>query len=119
WCRRRMEQASVPKKGAKQSTLRAEVDGLNLLVREDLFLPSLREGTPRVQDHAFRFFLALPMYSSEGRRVFTEDHLGILHSLFDARFGGCLVSSSRSGVLYFGEYLPQGSTPIRDYHTVV
>jgi len=91
---------------------------LNRLVPEDLFLPSLRERSPRVQGHAFRFFLVLPLYNAEGNRVFTDQHLSQLYSLFNSRFGGCLASSSRSGAPFFGEYLPEGTKPVRDYHTI-
>ena len=69
--------------------------------------------------HAFRFFLVLPLYSSEGNAVFTEEQLGHLHFLFNTRFGGCLASSARSGAPFFGEYLPEGDQPVRDYHTVI
>jgi hypothetical protein len=51
--------------------------------------------------------------------VFTDEHLSHLFMLFNGRFGGCLASSSRSGAPFFGEYLPEGTTPVRDYHTVV
>jgi hypothetical protein len=86
---------------------------------EELSLPSLREQPPRVQGHAYRFFLVLPLYSAEGQPVFTDEHLFHLYRLFDARFGGCLVSSSRSGAPFFGEYLPEGTDPVRDYHTIL
>src|SRR5204863_9863268 len=66
-----------------------------------------------------RFFLVLPSYNAEGLTVFAQEHLGHLHLLFDTRFGGCLASSSRSGAPYFGESLPEGTTPVRDYHTVI
>jgi len=95
------------------------VHALNQSVREDLFLPSLRDKPARVQGYAFRFFLVLPLMSSEGNRVFTDEHLSHLFLLFNSRFGGCLASSSRSGAPFFGEYLPEGTKPVRDYHTVV
>lgn len=82
-------------------------------------MPSLRGQPARVRGHAYRFFLVLPLYNAEGKSVFTEEHLSRLYSLFDERFGGCLVSSSRSGAPFFGEYLPEGNKPVRDYHTVV
>jgi hypothetical protein len=87
--------------------------------RADLSLPSIRAHPARVQGHAYRFFLVLPLYSSEGNPVFTDDHLGQLDLLFDNRFGGCLVSSSRSGAPFFGEYQPEGADPARDYHTIM
>jgi hypothetical protein len=86
---------------------------------EDLSLPSLRERPARVQGHAYRFFLVLPLYSAEGYPVFTDEHLGQLDLLFDTRFGGCLVASSRSGAPFFGEYQPDGADPVRDYHTIM
>jgi len=86
---------------------------------EALSLPSLRDQPPRVQGHAYRFFLVLPLYSAEGLPVFTDEHLTPLYDLFDARFGGCLASSSRSGAPFFGEYRPEGAEPVRDYHTVL
>ncbi len=114
-----MEQGSVARKKPSPSRLPAELRTLNQQVPEDLFLPSLRERPPRVQGHAFRFFLVLPLYTAEGDRVFTPEHLGHLHLLFDTRFGGCLASSARSGAPFFGEYLPEGDQPVRDYHTVI
>jgi hypothetical protein len=92
---------------------------LNERVPEDLFLPSLRDRPPRVQGHAFRFFLVLPLYCAEGKPVFTNEHLSHLISLFDVRFGGCLASSTRSAAPFFGEYQPEGGQPVRDYHTVL
>jgi len=95
------------------------VEALNQSVREDLTLPSLRDRPHRVQGYAFRFFLVLPLLSSEGERVFTDEHLSHLFALFNSRFGGCLAASSRSGAPFFGEYLPAGTQPVRDYHTVI
>lgn len=99
--------------------LPAELQTLNQQVPEDLFLPSLRDRPPRVQGYAYRFFLVLPLYSAEGKTVFTNDHFRQLYQLFDTRFGGCLASSSRSGAPFFGEYLPEGTQAVRDYHTVI
>ncbi len=81
-------------------------------------MPSLRGRPSRVQGYAFRYFLVLPRYTAEGNRVFTEEHLSPLYSLFNTRFGGCLAASSRSGAPFFGEYLPEGTQPVRDCHTV-
>jgi len=69
--------------------------------------------------HAYRFFLVLPLYSAEGQPVFTDEHLGPIDRLFDTRFGGCLVASSRSGAPFFEEYQPEGTAPVRDYHTII
>jgi hypothetical protein len=99
--------------------LRRELESLARQFPENVSLPSLRERTPRVQGHAYRFFLVLPLYSAEGKPVFTVEHLDQLSELFDARFGGCLVASSRSGAPFFGEYLPEGTDPVRDYHTIM
>jgi hypothetical protein len=96
-----------------------ELQALNQLIPEALSLPSLRDRAPRLQGHAFRFFLVLPLYTAEGHRVFTDELLRHLHFLFDVRFGGCLVASSRSGAPFFGEYLPEGTSPVRDYHTII
>jgi hypothetical protein len=114
-----MEQGSVARRKPSSSTLTATLQVLSQRVSQDLFLPSLREYPARVHGHAFRFFLVLPLYAAEGNPVFTEEHLRDLYSLFDTRFGGCLMSSSRSGAPYFGEYLPEGTEPVRDYHTAV
>jgi len=99
--------------------LRTRLARLSQRFPEALSLPSLRERPPRVQGHAYRFFLVLPLYSSEGQPVFTDEHLGQLDLLFDRRFGGCLVASSRSGAPFFGEYQPEGTDRVRDYHTVI
>jgi hypothetical protein len=114
-----MEQGCVGRKKHNPSDLRGELLILNQLVPEDLFLASLRERPARVQGYAYRFFLVLPMYSAQGKTVFTMEHFSQLTDLFNTRFGGCLASSSRSGAPYFGEYLPEGSKPVRDYHNVL
>ena len=106
-------------KEASPSSLPAEMEALNQTIREDLSLPSLRDQPPRVQGYAYRFLPVLPLLTSEGNRVFTDEHLSQLFRLFNMRFGGCLASSSRSGVPFFGEYLPEGIKPVRDYHTIV
>src|SRR5947199_865271 len=104
-----MEPGSVPRRTPSFSRLPADLETLNGLVPEDLFLPSLRGRPARVQGYAFRFFLVLPLYTAEGSRVFTQEHLSHLHGLFDRRFGGCLAASARSGAPFFGEYSPRGS----------
>jgi len=107
----------VAKGKRSESRLEADLRALGESVTEDLFLPSLRESPPRLNGHAFRFYIVLPMYTSEGKPIFTSAHLGHLYRFFDARFGGCTAPSSRSGAPFFGEYQPHGSAPIRDYHT--
>lgn len=109
----------MAKRKPSLSHLDADLRRLDALVREDLFVPSLRENPPRMRGHAFRFYLVLPMYSSEGKPVFTYDHLSRLHGYFDRRFGGCSAPSSRSGAPFFGEYQPEGEVPVRDYHTMI
>ena len=105
-------------KNPRPSSLAADLQTLNQLIPEVLSVPSLRDRPPRVQGDAFRFFLVLPLYDAQGSRVFTDEHISLLLILFDTRFGGCLATSSRSGAPFFGEYLPEGAEPIRDYHTV-
>jgi hypothetical protein len=114
-----MEHGSVARRKPGPPDLRVQLQSLNRLVPEELSLPSLRERPPGVRGHAFRFFLVLPLYSAAGERVFTNEHLSQLYLLFDTRFGGCLVTSSRSGAPFFGEYLPEGDHPVRDYHTII
>jgi hypothetical protein len=92
---------------------------LNRQIRDDLFLPGLRERPARVRGYAYRFFLVLPLYCAQGKTVFTDEHFSQLYHLFDTRFGGCLAAVSRSGAPFFGEYLPAGTEPVRDYHTVI
>jgi hypothetical protein len=101
------------------SRLEAGLRSLDAAAPEDLFLPSLRENPRRMRGHAFRFYLVLPMYSSEGNPVFMYEHLEHLYTFFDRRFGGCSAPSSRSGAPFFGEYQPEGDAPIRDYHTMI
>ena len=107
----------MAKRNRSVSRLEAALRLLDKSAPEDLFLPSLRENPPRMHGHAFRFYVVLPMYSSEGKPVFTYDQLEHLYTFFDLRFGGCTAPSSRSGAPFFGEYQPEGSAPIRDYHT--
>jgi hypothetical protein len=115
-----MEQKNVARRrNPNLSRLEAKLRELDARVPEDLFLPSLRERSPRVHGHAFRYFLVLPLYSADGSPVFTDELIGRLHVLFNLRFGGSLAPSTRSGPPYVGEYLPAGTEPIRDYHTTI
>lgn len=109
----------MARKAPSPPGLRRELDALNHEIPQDLFVPSLRSERPCLRGYAFRFFLVLPLYTSTGQRVFIDEHLSELHVLFDARCGGCLVTSSRTSAPYFGEYQPAGSAPVRDYHTIV
>ena len=61
----------------------------------------------------------LPLFAGDGKPVFTKDHIGRLVFEFDIRFGGSLASASLSGAPFVGEYLPEGTTPVRDHHTVL
>lgn len=106
------------RKNRNLARLAAELRILNGQVPEDLFLPSLRADPPRVQGYAYKFSLTLPLFAADGNRVFLEEHLAQLHLFFDQRFGGCSGSSSRSGPPFFGEYLPEGVEPVRDFNTV-
>jgi hypothetical protein len=109
----------VGRKRHNPSDLAAELQTLNQQFPEDLFLASLRERPARVCGYAYRFFLVLPLYSGEGKTVFTKEHFSQLSVLFDTRFGSCLAASSQSGAPFFGEYLPEGTKPVRDYHTII
>ncbi len=109
----------MPRKRPDQSTLANDLQTLNQQIPQSLVLPSLNAEPARVQGHAYRFFLVLPLYSDDGRPVFTDAHLTQLFAFFTSRFGGLLASSARSGAPYFGEYQPAGTNPVRDYHTVV
>lgn len=99
----------MARKKTSSLDLETEFQVLDQRVSEDLAVPSLREHPPRVQSYAYRFFLVLPLYTGDGKTVFTGEHLGQLHLLFNARCGGWLASSSRSGAPHFGEYLPEGA----------
>jgi hypothetical protein len=113
-----MEQRSVARKNPNPSPFAADLQTINELIPEDLSLPSLHERPPRVRGYAFRFFLVLPLYAADGKRIFTEEHQGQLQFLFNTRFSGFLSTASRSGAPFLGEYLPEGIKSVRDYHTV-
>jgi hypothetical protein len=114
-----MEPRNVGRKNRSPSRLAAELHSLSRIVPEDLFLPSLRGEPPRVQGYAFKFSLTLPLFTADGNRVFLAEHLPQLLSLFDTRFGGCSGTSARSGAPLFGEYLPKGEEPFRDFNTLI
>lgn len=97
---------------------KAKLQALSRRFPEELFLASLRETPPRVRGYAFKFTLTLPLFASDGNRVFLAEHLGQLHNFFDHRFGGCSGTAYRSGAPYFGEYRPPGAEPVRDHNTV-
>ena len=101
----------------RRPSLEKDLRALNALVPEDLFLPSLRGNPASVQGYAFRFFLMVPLLSSEGMPIFTNDHIARLLFEFSRRFGGCSAFNTRSGAPFFGEYQPEGAAPVRDYHT--
>jgi hypothetical protein len=109
----------VARRNPSLSRLDANLRALRAQVPQDLFLPSLREKPARVHGYAFRYFLVLPLFAGDGKPVFTKDHIGHLVFEFDRRFGGSLASASLSGAPFIGEYLPEGSVPIRDHHTVI
>ena len=109
----------MARKTPSVARLAKALEALNRRIATDLCLPSLRERPAGVRGHAYRFFLVLPLYSADGQPVFTAEHLKELFLTFNSRFGGSLAASSRSGAPFFGEYLPEGSTPVRDYHTVI
>lgn len=89
-------------------------------VEEDLRLPSLLLDPPRMEGYAHRFKIVLPRLSATGTVVFSEDHLRILHELFDARFGGSLASSGLAHPAWYGSYRPDPrATPVKDYHTII
>ncbi len=109
----------MPRKNRSVARFAANLQTLRERFPEDLFLPSLREQPPRVQGYAYKFSLTLPLFAADGNRVFLEEHLAILHHFFDRCFGGCSGASIRSGAPYFGEYLPEGAEPVRDFNTVI
>src|SRR6266849_2265845 len=113
-----MERRNVPRRYRSPARLAADLRTLSEKITDDLFVPSLRHAPPRLHGYAFKFSLTLPLFASDGNRVFSEQHLSLLHVLFDQRFGGCSGTSSRSGPPYFGEYLPHGDRPVRDFHTI-
>ena len=109
----------MAKRNPSLARLEADLRALDARVPGDLFLPSLRNDPPQVHGHAFRYFLVLPLYSAEGRPVFTDELISRLHVLFNLRFGGSLAPNARSGAPFVGQYQPEGSEAVRDYHTVV
>jgi hypothetical protein len=107
----------VGRKETSVARFKASLRALNERVHGDLALPSIRETRPRVQGFAFKFSLTLPLFTADGRPVFSVDHLAELHKFLDIRFGGCTGASYRSGAPFFGEYFPEGIEPVRDHNT--
>jgi hypothetical protein len=90
------------------------------VVSEDLRVPSLALDPPRLQGHAFRFTIVLPLLSQTGEVVYTSDHLRRLVEALDRRCGGILASSSLSHPTWYGSYVPEpGAEPVKDYHTIL
>ncbi|MCI0458533.1 MAG: hypothetical protein L0Z62_16340 [Gemmataceae bacterium] len=90
-------------------------------VTEELRLPSLLQTPPRVQGHAYRFMIVLPLLSETGEVVFTDDHLRALHELLGRRCGGSLASSSLTHPAWHGSYRPDPeaeSVSVTDSHTI-
>jgi hypothetical protein len=89
-------------------------------IGDELRLPSLSQSPPRLQGHAYRFKVVLPILSEKGEEIFTDYHLRLLYELFDRRFGGSLASASVAHPPWHGSYLPEsGTESVKDYHTVL
>jgi hypothetical protein len=74
---------------------------------------------PRLQGHAFRFKIVLPILSQTGEEVFTADHLIVLHDLLNRRCGGSMASASGTSPTWYGSYQPQPEAEsVKDYNTV-
>jgi hypothetical protein len=89
-------------------------------VEEDLRLPTLLLDPPRLEGYAYRFKIVLPLLSASGEVVFTDDHLSILHDLFERRCGGSLTSAGVAYPAWYGSYRPDpDAAPVKDYHSVL
>lgn len=94
--------------------------GILASVVEELRLPSLAQDPPRLEGYAYRFKIVLPLLSATGEPVFTDDHLLLLHELFDERFGGSLASTGTAQPAWYGSYRPEPEAEtITDYHCVM
>jgi hypothetical protein len=72
----------------------------------NLRLPSLEEN--RLEGYAYLFRIVLPLFNSEGKRVYTDPILIELFDALDDRFGGCMVAASSSAPPLWGLWHPRG-----------
>ncbi len=94
----------MAKKKTPAERFRQQLDGLSEAIPEDLSLPSLVES--RLEGYAFLFRIVLPLFNSQGKRVFTDLVLDELFEILDDRFGGWMVASSSSAPPLWGLWHP-------------
>jgi hypothetical protein len=82
---------------------------------DDLRLPSL-VADKRLEGHALRYTLVLPLLSEFGEEVFSfEDHLGPLLRLLSRRFGGFTRTAHIPQPPLLGGWYPEGApAPVLD-----
>jgi hypothetical protein len=109
----------VARRPNKVDKLKADLAGLHASISEELRVPSLAQN--QLAGFAALFVMVLPMLSSEGRSIFTDDLLQLLIRCFNQRFGGCLIPSARTHPPFWGLWNPAGSAghSERDYVTTI
>ncbi len=98
-----------------RKTRKLEVAALEQQPRDDLRLPSLI-ADKRLEGHALRYTILLPLLSEHGEEVFSfEHHLGPLLRLLSKRFGGFTRTAHIPQPALLGGWLPEGApAPIMD-----
>jgi len=98
-----------------KKTRKLEVAALERQPPDDLRLPNLVAGN-RLEGHALRYTILLPLLSDHGEVVFSfEHHLGPLLRLLSKRFGGFTRTAHIPQPLLLGGWLPDGAhTPVID-----
>jgi hypothetical protein len=92
-----------------------EVGALERQPPDDLRLPSLI-ADKRLEGHALRYTILLPLLSERGEEVFSfERHIGPLLRLLARRFGGFTRTAHNPQPPLLGGWLPEGAlAPVMD-----
>jgi hypothetical protein len=85
----------------------------------DVRLPSLARG--RLEGHAYRWTIILPLLSETGDEVFSVDRdIGAITRLLDVRFGGCTTNAPTPQPPLHGSWMPdRADQPAIDRNTAI
>jgi hypothetical protein len=94
----------MPKRKTPADKIRVRLETLSRSILTNLRLPSLEENC--LEGYAYSFRIVLPLFNSEGKRVYTDPILIELFHVLDDRFGGCMVAASSSAPPLWGLWHP-------------
>lgn len=103
----------------KRKTRRRELARLYDQPAGELQLASLAQG--RLEGHAYRWTIILPLLSETGEEVFSVDRdIGAITRLLDVRFGGCTTNAPTPQPPLHGSWMPDDADqPVIDRNTAI